>query len=113
MSPGYRTTATLLSMALLIGGTLAYLYLPYPWWIVVVAVLLGVEIVEARIWIWAFRERPRSGTEALVGQRGKLAQAGRVRIQGTSYPARVLEGEPGDEVVVERTEGMTLIVRRA
>ena len=99
-------------MALLIGGTLAYLYLPFPWWIVVVAVLAAVEIVEARIWIWAIRERPRSGTEALVGRRGRLIRPDRVRIEGTSYPARVHGASEGDEVVIERLEGMTLVVRR-
>lgn len=100
-------------MALLIGGTLAYLFLPFPWWLVVVVLLAGVEIVEARIWLWAIRERPRSGTEALVGRRGTLIGAGRVRIQGTSYRARVDGASEGDEVVVEDVDGMTLVVRRA
>ncbi len=100
-------------MALIVGGTLAYLFLPFPWWIVVVVLLAGVEIVEARIWIWAIRERPRSGTEALVGRRGTLMGPDRVRIQGTSYRARVAGGTAGDEVVVEDVDGMTLVVRRS
>lgn len=100
-------------MALLIGGTLAYLFLPFPWWLVVVAVLAGVEIFEARLWWWAYHRRPLSGAEGMVGERGVLASPGRVRIRGTSYPARVLEGSPGDRVVVEAVEGMSLVVRRA
>ena len=100
-------------MALIVGGTLAYLFLPFPWWIVVVALLVGVEIVEARIWIWAIRERPRSGTEALVGRRGTLMGPDRVRIQGTSYRARAAGGAEGDEVVVDEVDGMTLVVRPA
>jgi membrane protein implicated in regulation of membrane protease activity len=44
---------------------------------------------------------------------GVLGHGGRVRIRGTSYPARVLEGQPGDRVRVEKVDGMTLVVRRA
>jgi membrane protein implicated in regulation of membrane protease activity len=99
-------------VALLIGGTLAIIFVPFPWWIPIVVVLAGVELFELRLWIWAMRERPRSGTEALVGQRGLLTDAGRVRIGGTSYRAIVKEGEPGDSVVVDRVDGMTLVVRR-
>jgi membrane protein implicated in regulation of membrane protease activity len=100
-------------MALLIGGTLAYLFLPFPWWLVVVVVLAGVEVFEFRIWRWALRQRPRSGIEALVGERGVLASEGRVRIRGTSYPARSPGGAAGDRVVVEDVDVMTLVVRPA
>lgn len=100
-------------MALLIGGTLAVLFVPFPWWIPIVAGLAAFELIEFRIWRWAVTEGPRSGAEALVGRFGELASEGRVRIQGTSYPARVLEGQPGDRVVVEGVEGLTLVVRRA
>jgi membrane protein implicated in regulation of membrane protease activity len=100
-------------VALLIGGTLAYFFLPFPWFIVVVVLLVAFEVVEARLWIWAIRRRPLSGHEGMVGERGVLATADRVRVRGTSYPARVLEGEPGDRIVVEGVDGMTLVVRRA
>jgi membrane protein implicated in regulation of membrane protease activity len=100
-------------MLLLIGGTLAYLFLPFPWWLVVVLVLAGVEVFEFRIWRWALRQGPRSGIEALVGERGVLAGEGRVRIRGTSYPARSRDAAAGDPVVVEDVEGMTLVVRPA
>jgi membrane protein implicated in regulation of membrane protease activity len=99
-------------VALLIGGTLAIVFVPFPWWIPIVLVLAGVELFELRLWMWAMRQRPRSGTEALVGQRGVLTDAGRVRIGGTTYRADVAEGEPGDRVVVERVDGLTLVVRR-
>jgi membrane protein implicated in regulation of membrane protease activity len=98
-------------VALLIGGTLAILFVPFPWWIPIVAALAAFELVEFRIWRWAVRERPRSGAEALVGRTGELASEGRVRIHGTSYPARVLDGRAGDRVRVEAVEGMTLVVR--
>ncbi len=100
-------------MALLIGGTLALVFLNMPWSAVVIAVLVGVEVFEFRIWRWALRQRPRGGTESAVGETGVLIAGGRVRIRGTTYPAKVLEGEPGDRVLIERAEGMTLVVRRA
>jgi membrane protein implicated in regulation of membrane protease activity len=100
-------------VALLIGGTLAILFLDLPWSAIVIALLVGVELFEFRIWRWALRQQPRAGTEGIVGERGILAARDRVQIRGTSYPARVLEGEPGDEVTVEAAEGMTLVVRRA
>jgi membrane protein implicated in regulation of membrane protease activity len=96
-------------MALLIGGTLAYLFIPFPWWLIVVLVLAGVEVFEFRIWRWALRQRPRSGIEALVGERGVLAGEGR----GTSFPARSRGGAAGDSVVVEDVDGMILVVRPA
>jgi membrane protein implicated in regulation of membrane protease activity len=100
-------------MALLIGGTLAYFFLPFPWWLVAVVLLAGVEVFEFRIWRWAVRERAHAGIEGMVGERGVLAAPGRVRIRGTSYPARHQHGEPGDPVIVESIDGMTLVVRLA
>ena len=100
-------------MLLLVGGTLAVVFLDLPWSAVVIALLAGVEIFELRLWRWAARQRPRAGTEGIVGERGRLVSADRVRIRGTTYRARVLEGDAGDEVVVESADGMTLVVRRA
>lgn len=99
--------------ALIIGGTLAYLFLPRPWWIVAIVGLAAVDSVEIWFWLRLRRRRPTSGTEALVGEKGVLASPSRVRIHGTSYPAEVADGQPGDRVIVERVEGMRLIVRRA
>lgn len=100
-------------MALIVGGTLAVIFLDAPWSLVVIAVLAGVEVFEFRLWRWAVRQRAVGGTEGLVGQRGTLIAGERVRIHGTTYPARVSGVQPGDEVVVEATEGMTLIVTAA
>lgn len=99
-------------MALLVGGTLALLFLDLPWSAVVIAALAAFEVFEFRIWRWAVRQRPRAGLEGIVGETGVLGQDDRVRIRGTSYPARVLEGRPGDRVRIEGVEGMTLVVRR-
>lgn len=98
-------------MSLLIGGTLALFFLDAPWSILVIVLLAGVEVGELFLWRWAWRRRPLSGVEALVGQRGKLLEGNRLRIAGTTYPARAKDASPGDEVIVEKTEGMTLIVR--
>jgi membrane protein implicated in regulation of membrane protease activity len=100
-------------MALLIGGTLAYLFLPFPWFLAVVGVLAAVEVFEFRLWRWALRQGPRSGIESMVGERGILAPEGRVRIRGSSYPARSRGASAGDAVVVEDVDGMTLVVRPA
>jgi membrane protein implicated in regulation of membrane protease activity len=98
---------------LLIGGTLAYLFLPWPWWLVVVVILAGAELFEVSLWLSLRGRRPLAGHESLVGERGVLAGPFRVRIRGTSYPARVEGGGVGDQVEVVAVEGMTLVVRRA
>lgn len=98
-------------MLLLIGGTLAYLFLPWPWWLVVVVVLAAIEVFEVSLWLSLRRRRPLSGHESLVGERGRMAGPSRVRIRGTSYPARVESGGAGDGVEVVAVEGMTLVVR--
>jgi membrane protein implicated in regulation of membrane protease activity len=100
-------------VALLVGGTLAVIFLDPPWSIVVIVLLAAVEVFEFRLWRWAVRQRAVGGTEGLVGQRGTLIAGDRVRIHGTTYPARAVGGQPGDEVVVEETQGMMLIVTAA
>jgi membrane protein implicated in regulation of membrane protease activity len=99
-------------VALLIGGTLALIFLSPPWSVLVILLLVGVEVFEFRLWRWALRQRPRAGIEGMVGERGRLVAPDRVRIRGTSYRSRTVEGRPGDAVVVEAVEGMTLVVRR-
>lgn len=99
-------------MALLIGGALALIFLDLPWSAVVIGLLVAFEYFEFRIWRWAVKRRPLSGAEGLVGQKGKLLAANRVRIAGTTYPARLTSSaEPGADVMVEQTEGMILVVR--
>jgi membrane-bound ClpP family serine protease len=65
--------------------------------------------------------RPRSGREAMLGARGRartaIAPEGQVFVEGALWHARnCFEGElvaPGDEIVVERVDGLTLTVRKA
>lgn len=100
-------------MALVIGGTLAYFFLPFPWFVVTVVVLAAFESLELWFWLWLRKRRPISGPEGMIGERGVLSEGARVKIRGTSYPARVRSGGPGDRVRVEEVQGMTLVVRRA
>lgn len=100
-------------MALIVGGTLAVVFLDPPWSLVVIVMLAGVEVFEFRLWRWAVRQSALGGTGGLIGQRGTLIAGERVRIHGTTYSARVTGAQPGDEVVVEATDGMTLIVTAA
>ncbi len=100
-------------MSLLIGGTLALIFLDLPWSAIVIALLAGVEVFELRIWRWALRQRPAGGIEGLIGRWGTLIEGDRVRIQGTTYPARAGEVAVGEEVIVDRVDGMTLVVRKS
>ena len=95
----------------MIGGTLAFLFLPWPWWLVVVVILAGVEVFEVSLWLSLRRRLPISGHESLVGEHGVLTSPARVRLRGTSYPARVVDGAVGDRVEVIAVDGMTLVVR--
>jgi membrane protein implicated in regulation of membrane protease activity len=100
-------------MALLVGGTLALIFLDLPWSAIVIALLAGVEVFEFRIWRWAMRQRPVGGIEGLVGQWGTLIEDDRVRIQGTTYAARSTGAAVGEDVIVDGVDGMTLVVRKS
>lgn len=99
-------------MSLVIGGILAYLFLPPEWAVVVIIGLVGIELFEIWVWLRWRKRRSISGPEGMIGEHGVLASDRRVRIRGTTYSARVLEGAEGDRVVIEAVEGLTLVVRR-
>lgn len=98
---------------------------------IALAVVLAVIVaVAAGTWLWVAtravsrtaRRRARSGREALVGVCG-LARSpldggpGRVFVDGALWHARAANPdehiESGEQVVVERVDGLTLTVRRA
>jgi membrane-bound serine protease (ClpP class) len=98
---------------------------------IVLALVLAV-IVAAAAGAWLYvaaraigrsaGRRPRSGREALVGACGEArssldADPGRVFVDGALWRARAANPderiEPGEQVVVERVDGLTLTVRRA
>jgi len=100
-------------VALLIGGTLAFLFLPSPWRFVAIAALAAFEGVEIMFWLWLRGKPARSGTEGMIGETGVVSAPGRVRIRGTTYPAKLHGAGVGDRVVVEGVDGMLLDVRSA
>ncbi len=98
--------------------------------IVLALVLALIVAAAAGAWLWvaaravgrSARGRVRSGREALVGACGEarspLAELpGRVFVDGALWRARAANPdeqiEPGETVVVERVDGLTLTVRRA
>jgi membrane-bound ClpP family serine protease len=98
--------------------------------IVLALVLALIVAAAAGAWLWiaaqavrrTARRRVRSGREALVGACGEARSAldgepGRVFVDGALWRARAANPdehiEPGEQVVVERVDGLTLTVRRA
>jgi len=82
------------------------------------ALLIGVARTVGR----TLPRRPRSGREAMIGERGVARAAiaegpGRVLVEGSLWNARNCDPEhpieAGDPVVVVNVDGLTLIVRRA
>lgn len=101
--------------------------------LIVTVVLAGVIVLGcARLLLWAsvataaaHRRRARTGPEALIGQVGvvrgvPLHEGGHVFLEGALWRAEddeISDGAhplaPGDRVVVENVNGLTLSVRRA
>jgi membrane protein implicated in regulation of membrane protease activity len=106
-------------VALLSAILLAIFVLPPAWRIPVVLAGGAIEVGESIFWIWlSKRRRPSVGVETLVGASATVATPcrplGQVRVQGELWQARCDKGaDPGEEVTVERVEGLTLVVSRA
>lgn len=103
-------------MLLLLAILVAFLLVPMPWSVVVLALGVVGEVGEI---VWgrrlARRWRPRTGAEAMVGQTAVAASTcrpyGQVRIHGEIWAARCEDGaDAGDEVRVDSVDGLTLIV---
>jgi membrane protein implicated in regulation of membrane protease activity len=86
-----------------------------PWRIAAVLGGGAIEIGEAWFWWrWTHRRPPAVGVEALVGAVGVVAGDGWVRVNGELWRARGAEGlRPGERVVVDGVDGLTLVVRPA
>jgi membrane-bound serine protease (ClpP class) len=89
---------------------------------VVLALLLGGFMLAAGLKVArSAARRPSSGREALVGRPGLARSAidpeGHVLVEGALWRARRSFDEesvaPGDPIVVERIDGLTLTVRKA
>ena len=85
-----------------------------PWRLAAVVGGGAIEIGEAWFWWrWTHRRPPAVGVEALVGTTGVVAEDGWVRVNGELWHARGAEdARPGEAVVVEAVDGLTLLVRR-
>jgi membrane protein implicated in regulation of membrane protease activity len=105
---------------LIIAIILAIFVVPTPWNIVVlvVACILEVgEIAVLRHWSKRIGRRTKAttGAEAMVGKVAEVTQdcrpTGMVRLDGELWEARCDAGASrGDSVVVERLDGLTLVV---
>jgi membrane-bound serine protease (ClpP class) len=96
-----------------------FFFVPWPWNLLVI---LGGVIAEVGEVIWglrlARRWRPKTGAEAMIGMRAEvvspLSPEGQVRLNGELWNAMSsTHAERGDEVVVKRLEGLTLVVEPA
>lgn len=81
-------------------------------------VLLMSALYVAGIARAAHHRRVRGGAEGLLGRIGDVRTSGQVFVDGALWRARPGAGEdgplrPGEPVVVERVDGLTLTVRRA
>jgi membrane protein implicated in regulation of membrane protease activity len=86
-----------------------------PWRIAAVLGGGAIEIGEAWFWWrWTHRSPPAVGVEALVGAAGVVTGDGWVRVNGELWRARGAEGlRPGERVVVDGVDGLTVVVRPA
>jgi membrane protein implicated in regulation of membrane protease activity len=104
----------------IIAILLAVFLLPSPWSIVVLVVacvLEAGEIALLRRWSKRIGRRTKTttGAEAMVGKVAEVTAdcrpTGMVRLDGELWEARCEAGaSPGDSVVVERLDGLTLVV---
>ena len=105
-------------MALAVATVLALIFLPWPWNLLAILGGLAVETIELA---WglslARRWKPKTGAEAMIGEKAEVVSAcrplGEVRVQGERWQARCDEGaDEGETVLIEGMEGLTLVVNR-
>lgn len=96
----------------------AVLWIPSPWSWVLVGATAVVEIGETFFWVWWNRRRhARVGVETMVGRSAVVVlpcrPAGQVRVDGELWQAQCAGGaDPGETVVIEQVDRLTLLVRR-
>jgi membrane-bound serine protease (ClpP class) len=104
-------------MAFIIGAVLAFVFLDPPWRYLVLIPLGLWELFEISLFLKWRRVRAVTGAEGLVGTRGRAVSSckpeGQVRVKGQIWRAHCEGGaDIGDDVVVERVEGLHLTVGR-
>jgi membrane-bound serine protease (ClpP class) len=105
-------------VSLVIGTTLAILFLDSPWRWFVIAALAALEGLEILLWLRLRRIRSITGAEGIVGTTGRALSDcdpdGQVRVKGQIWKATCPDGiAAGEDVVVEASEGLRLRVRPA
>jgi membrane protein implicated in regulation of membrane protease activity len=106
-------------MIFLLAVIAKMLWIEGPWGWVLIGVAAAVEVGESFLWLrWNRRRRAKVGVEVLEGAAAVVLSPcrpdGQVRVQGEIWAARCEEGaSPGERVVVERVDGLTLTVRPA
>jgi membrane protein implicated in regulation of membrane protease activity len=99
----------------IIGVTLAYIFLEWPWRLLVVVPLALIEIVEISIWLKLRNRRSITGAESMVGNKGvaltDCRPDGQVRVRGQIWHAHCEEGvAAGEEIEVTEVRGIRLEV---
>jgi membrane protein implicated in regulation of membrane protease activity len=98
---------------LLLGGILlAVFVVPWPWGIVTIVAGGLLDIGESLAFMkWSRRRKSPVGTEALVGRTAVVSTPTQVRVAGELWQARSdMPLVPGEEVVVQAVDGLTLVV---
>jgi membrane protein implicated in regulation of membrane protease activity len=105
-------------VALILAIVLAFVFVPWPWNLLLIFGGLTVESVELA---WglrlARRWKPKTGAEAMIGEEAEVVAAchpvGDVRVQGELWRARCEDGaDVGETVRIESIDGLTLVVAR-
>lgn len=89
--------------------------------LIALAVVAAITLyfVARKVYAAQRNQPPRAGTEEMIGSsaeaRTAVAPTGQVFMRGTLWSARLADGaepaQPGDKVVVEAIDGLTLVIR--
>jgi membrane-bound serine protease (ClpP class) len=102
-------------MTLVLAILASVFFLDGAWRFVVIGAAAAIEVAELSIWLRWRGRKAQMGAEAMVGTVGVAATdckpEGQVKVKGQLWNARCPAGvEEGDTVVVDRVEGLRLIV---
>jgi membrane-bound serine protease (ClpP class) len=102
-------------MILVLAILASVFFLDGVWRFVLIGAAAAIEIAELSMWLRWRGRRAQMGAEAMVGTVGIAATdcrpEGQVKLKGQLWNARCDSGvEEGDEVVVDRIDGLRLIV---
>ncbi|MFN2488617.1 MAG: NfeD family protein [Actinomycetota bacterium] len=102
-------------MSFIIGATLAFMFLEWPWRLLVIVALAALEGFEVMLWLKLRRTRSITGAEGMLGARGKVVTDcdpdGQVRVKGALWRAHSRSGaRAGEPVEVKAIDGLKLEV---